>query len=108
MKRYSKIGAMVLMVLLITTSAGCKLDTSQLLHPDSKDKQVELIKVQINFTDGENIIGYVQNLGIGNNAKVYAGGTSVNYIYDRNGNVIGCFNYQRVLYMKILQENINN
>ncbi|MBO8158335.1 hypothetical protein [Thermosyntropha sp.] len=70
----------------------------------TENSKPELIKVQIFFTDNQSITGYVKSLGIEEDAKVYVGGSSLNYLYDKNGNIIGSYNYQRVLYMKIIPE----
>jgi hypothetical protein len=43
-------------------------------------------------------------LGIDPEAQVYVGGPSLNYMYDQDGNVIGSYNYQNVLYMQVLPE----
>lgn len=91
-----------LVLTLLLASSGCSADFSTWR---AKEKaQPKLIKVRIVFTDNESITGYVKTLGIEEDAKVYVGGASVNYLYDKNGNIIGSYNYQRVLYIKILPE----
>lgn len=82
---------------------GCELDSQNILKPASSDKD-ELIKVEITFTDDQKLIGYVKSLGNQKDSVVYVGGSSLNYLYDSNGNITGSFNYQRVLYMKIITE----
>jgi hypothetical protein len=62
----------------------------------------QLIQVELFFTDKETLVTYVKGLGIEEEGKVFAGGSSMNYIYDKEGNVIGAFNYQRLIYAKIL------
>ena len=62
----------------------------------------DLLKVEIFFTDDKTLVGYVKQLGIEQQGKVYVGGSSLNYLYNENGEIIGSYNYQRVLYIKIL------
>lgn len=87
--------------LLVGMLPGCNLDASRLTKPMNEDND-PLIRVQIYFTDDKTLISYVKDLQIAPDAKVYVGGASTNYLYDSQGRVIGAFNYQRVLYMKIL------
>lgn len=84
--------------------AGCNFDIKKLVQSPSEDQKDILIKVKIVFTDGESLETYVKNLGIDEMGKVYVGGSSLNYLYDSNGNIVGSYNYQRVLYIKILPE----
>ncbi|SHG55944.1 hypothetical protein SAMN02745221_00461 [Thermosyntropha lipolytica DSM 11003] len=93
---------LTLVLVFLLSSSGCSTDFSG-LDMKKKPKQ-ELIKVQIVFTDDQSIVGYVKSLGIEEHGKVYVGGSSLNYLYDKNGNIIGSYNYQRVLYIKILPE----
>jgi hypothetical protein len=58
----------------------------------------------IYFTDGKVFTGYVENLGVEESGKLFTGGSSVNNLYNQDGKIIGCFNYQHVLYMKILPD----
>lgn len=95
-----------LLLFIIIALSGCKLDTSRLIHP-TKDKQEKLIKVEIIFTDGEKLVAYLKQLRLESDARVYVGGPSSNYYYDASGNVIGAFNYQRVLYIRLLPEDIS-
>lgn len=92
------------LVLLVLSSSGCNFSLQKLFHSTSQDDVEKLIKVEIVFTDGEKLTGYVKDLGIEQNGKVYVGGSSLNYIYDAEGNVVGSYNYQRVVYMKIIPE----
>jgi len=91
--------AFLLLILLLCT-IGCDFDARNLIS-SSKD-QNNFVKVEIVFTDGQKLITYLKDLGIESNARVYVGGASTNYFYDAQGNVIGAFNYQRVLYIRIL------
>lgn len=96
-----------LLLIIIMALSGCKLDTSKLIHP-SKDKKEQLIKVEIVFTDGETLVTYLKQLRLESDARIYVGGPSSNYYYDARGNVIGAFNYQRVLYIRLLPEGESN
>lgn len=100
-----KIAATLLLAVLLL--GGCKFEPGNLLHRDQPEKP-ELVKVMIYFTDGQTLSGYVENLGVEGSSQIYTGGSSVNYLYDKDGKITGCFNYQRVLYMKILPENDKN
>jgi hypothetical protein len=99
-----KVTVILILALMLLTLGGCNLQPGQLLHSDQAQSP-ELVQVMIYFTDGQTLDAYVENLGMEGNSKIYTGGSSVNYLYNQNGKVIGCFNYQRVLYMKILPQN---
>ncbi|NLB87876.1 MAG: hypothetical protein GX790_01420 [Syntrophomonadaceae bacterium] len=93
----------LLILLLLFGVMGCNIDLPSI--PYEKDVASNLIKVEITFTDDKTLVGYVKELGIEQQGgKVYVGGSSLNYLYDKDGNVIGAFNYQRVLFMKIITE----
>lgn len=93
-----------LLLILSLFSIGCEqVDFTKLTLPANRE-QVHLIKVEIFFTDGATLIGYVKNLGIDEEGKVYVGGSSSNYLYDASGKILGAYNYQRVLYIKIIPE----
>ncbi|QGT99239.1 hypothetical protein SYNTR_0646 [Candidatus Syntrophocurvum alkaliphilum] len=81
--------------------SGCNLDAQKLIQADEEEQQ--LIKVMIHFTDGITKEGYVRGLEVEDDGKVYIGGSSVNYIYDIDGNITGAFNYHRVLYIEIIE-----
>lgn len=83
---------------------GCGMDINQLPGLNRSDIEDELIKVDIMFTDGQSLTTFVRSLGISNQGKVFVGGSSVSYFYDGNGNILGSYNYQRVLYMRIVTE----
>ena len=106
MKNRQLVCTCLLLVAIIALS-GCKLDTSKLIHP-GKEKKEQLIKVEIVFTDGEKLVTYLKQLGLESGARVYVGGPSTNYYYDARGNVMGVFNYQRVLYIRLLPEGERN
>ena len=106
MKKTQLVCTCLLLVTIIALS-GCKLDTSKLIHP-GKEKKEQLIKVEIVFTDGEKLVTYLKQLGLESDARVYVGGPSTNYYYDARGNVMGVFNYQRVLYIRLLPEGERN
>ncbi|MDI9480733.1 MAG: hypothetical protein WAO57_10315 [Syntrophomonadaceae bacterium] len=91
----------MLLLLMGMMVSGCQFDASQLIRPN-EEVQDKLIRVEIVFTDDKTLVGYVKQLAIDPESKVYVGGSSANYLYDVEGNVVGVFNYQRVLYMNIL------
>jgi hypothetical protein len=96
-----------LLVFMIIGVVGCDADFKQLLQ-NAKEPEEQLIRVQINFTDQKQVVCYVKSLGMEEKGQVYTGGSSLNHMYDVEGRIIGSFNYQRVLYMKILtNEDIN-
>jgi len=79
--------------------AGCNADKIKLT---GKKNEVQLKYVQITFDNGEKLTGYVKELGIGKDTETYNGGSTRNYLYNQKGQVIGCFNYNRVMYIKLL------
>ena len=99
----NRICALCLMMMLLFIS-GCSYDFSKILGSSAGSSEAELIKVDIHFTDGESIESYIKDLGIEQDAVVYVGGSSLNYLYDKQGNIVGSYNYQRVLYIKIIPE----
>jgi len=99
----SKVILAVLMIMLALGTVGCGYDYRSLL-PGAKTEEAALIKVNIRFNDQVEVACYVKSLGIDPEAQVYAGGPSLNYMYDQDGNVIGSYNYQNVLYMQVLPE----
>ena len=98
-----KIWGWGLLLLLVLLTAGCNLDLSRInsgwAAQQSNDR---LLEVEIVFTDGQVLSTYIRTLGIGEDAKVLIGGSSVNYFYDQSGNVKGVYNYQRVLYINFI------
>ncbi len=97
--------AACLLILLSVAASGCKFDISRILgEEDTGAAKAELIKVNIQFTDGEQLEAYIKDLGIEEGGKVYVGGSSLSYLYDVQGNIIGSYNYQRVLYIKIIPD----
>ncbi len=101
MKKRSFISIFFILLMLFTS--GCKFDFQQMFQ-SSKAIEEKPVKVEIIFTDGESLVGYIKSLGIEENGRVYVGGSSLNYLYDKNGNIIGSYNYQRVLYIKLVPE----
>lgn len=99
MNRYRLV--LVLLIVCVTLIAsGCQ-NIQDLMNKDSS-QQPSLIKVRIHFDRGDTVEGYVYELGLEKSGKLYAGGSSISYIYDAWGNVVGSFNYQRVTYMEII------
>jgi hypothetical protein len=95
--------AAMLLVLFMGTVAGCTADLGSLLQI-AKSPATPLIRVHIQFTDQKEAVCYVKNLGLEKDAPVYTGGPSSNNMYDRDGNVVGTYNYQHVINMTILSE----
>lgn len=100
-KNYRILVGMVLLLGMLTT-AGCNLNYKQLTQKTQPD-EAKLIKVKIHFTSNDNITAYVKSLGVEKEGEVYVGGSSVNYIYNQKGKIIGSFNYARVEYIKIIE-----
>jgi hypothetical protein len=96
-----------LLLIMVMVLSGCDVNARNLID-SSKDNKQELIKVEIVFTDGQKLVTHVKELGVDSNARVFVGGSSTNYFYDARGNVIGAFNYQRVLYMRVLPKSAGN
>lgn len=91
--------SVVITVLLIS---GCQsFNLQQLIKKDLNPEPV-LIKVRIHFDRGDTVDGYVYELGLEQSGKLYSGGSSLSYIYDLQGHVVGSFNYQRVTHMEII------
>lgn len=100
-----KKGFIIVLLIISTISLGaCQYipNIERLTAPSEKD---QLIKVIIQFTDEQTLTGYVKELGIEEQGRVYIGGSSLNYLYDKEGNIIAAYNYQRVLYIKVIDEN---
>lgn len=93
-----------LLVMLLFPIGGCETDLSRIWNNQNDEAQVELIKVKIYFTDGQSLEAYIKDLGIDQEGMVYVGGSSLNYLYDKQANIVGSYNYNRVLYIKILPE----
>lgn len=101
MSKAKKVILFMSLLLLASCLAGCSIDVNQLVQK-TKPQEEQLMKVELFFTDQEQLVAYVKNMGIAEDGKVYAGGTSMNYLYDEKGNIIGSYNYQHLIYMKIL------
>lgn len=94
-----------LLILLLLVGVGCSPQIKNITSLNQKNTVPDLIKVEIFFTDDKTLIGYVKELGIEQQkGKVYVGGSSLNYLYNKEGEIIGSYNYQRVLYIKLLSE----
>jgi hypothetical protein len=97
-----RVAALVLLLIAVGLMVGCSLDLKPLTDKTEDPEPPQLLKVEIHFTDGEVLRGYVRELGVSQEGTVYIGGSSANYLYDASGNVIGVYNYNRVLYMKLI------
>lgn len=94
-----------IMVGFLLLTGGCNFDVQKLIKPSTTADEEKLFKAEIVFSSQDKITAYIKSLGIENKGEVYVGGASLCYLYDARGNVIGSYNYQRVLYIKILSEN---
>ncbi|MEQ8174705.1 MAG: hypothetical protein ABRQ26_06490 [Syntrophomonadaceae bacterium] len=101
MKRI-RILTVALMAALILT-AGCNVNYKQMFSRDKKAEE-KLFRAEIHFGENEKVVGYIKSLGVQEDAKVYVGGASLNYLYDQQGNIVGSYNYMRVEYINILPE----
>ncbi len=102
MQRIPRIFIIGFLLVGLLALAGCNLDYKQLMQK-SEPPEPELLKVEIYFTDKDHIPAYVKSLGIEKDGQVYTGGSSLNYLYDANGKIIGSFNYAKVEYIKIVK-----
>lgn len=101
-KRWRPVVAAWLVIVLVLLG-GCSFDYRSLTGKKEKTQPPQLMKVEIRFTDGVTLTGYVKELAVSEEGVVYVGGASANYLYDARGKVIGVFNYNQVLYMKIIE-----
>lgn len=85
-------------------NSGCNFDAQKLIKPSTTADEEKLFKAEIVFSSEDKITAYIKSLGIEKQGQVYVGGASLCYLYDAQGNVIGSYNYQKVLYIKILSE----
>lgn len=102
MPKNLKILVVLVLLLGMLTTAGCKLDFNQVLQK-TQPKEAELIEVEIHFTSKDYTTAYVKSLGVEEDGEIYIGGASVNYLYDKNGKIIGSFNYARVEFIRIIK-----
>ncbi len=93
----------LLLMVLLGLTGGCTQNWQSLLTPSEPEVQ-PLIYVEISFSDSDHIVGYVKTLGIEKDTRIFVGGSSVNYVYDINGNPVAAFNYARANYIKIIPE----
>jgi hypothetical protein len=93
----------ILVLVLMLGSAGCSSNYQE-LWARTQNQEEPLLRVKIQFTNQREAVCYVKSLGLENSARVYQGGSSTNYMYDRDGQIIGSFNYQQVLFMNIIPE----
>lgn len=93
----------ILLILLLLFNSGCNFEGKKLFQSSTTPEE-QLIKVRIVFTDAQELETYIKNLGVDEKGKVYIGGSSLNYFYDATGELMGSYNYQRVLYIEIIPE----
>ncbi|MEA1959993.1 MAG: hypothetical protein U9N81_01665 [Bacillota bacterium] len=104
MKKTKYILLSLLVIAFMSCLSGCQVDFKQMLQKADLQEEPQLIEVELTFTDDVMLVAYVKGLGIEEDGQVYIGGSSMNYLYDKDGNITGAFNYQRLIYMKILTE----
>lgn len=100
--RNRRLAFLLTIILSALLMGGCQnLNIPQLLKKDLSSQPL-LIKVRIHFDRGDTVDGYVYELGLEKSGKLYSGGSSLSYLYDAQGKVVGSINYQRVTYMEII------
>ena len=104
MRKLRTLIVVLILALFMGGTAGCDSSSIQSILQKTKSSEQPLIRVQIQFTDQKETICYVKSLGLEKGAPVYTGGPSSNNMYDRDGNIVGSFNYQHVLFMNVLPE----
>lgn len=104
MKKARVLLALALVCLLLVSSGCNNFDAKKLVKPRSAGDEEKLLKAEIVFSSEDKVVAYIKSLGIEKKGQVYVGGASLCYLYDAQGNVIGSYNYQKVLYIKILSE----
>jgi len=102
-KRSKEAVVAILLLAMVLLTSGCDYNYKQLLAKTASSDE-SLIKVQIVFVNDIQTVCYVRSLGLEEKGQIYLGGSSLNYMYDRNGNILGSFNYMQVVYMKILPD----
>ena len=103
MKRSKGAAVAILLLAMVLLTSGCNYDYRQLLAKTTSSDE-PLIKVQIVFVNDIQTVCYVRSLGLEEKGQVYLGGSSLNYMYDKDGNILGSFNYMQVVFMKILPD----
>lgn len=101
MTRKITIGLLMVFLLLLLFIGGCKLNIQQIWQK-TQPPEPQLLNVEMHFANGDIVYGYVKNMGVDENGKVYNGGSSLSFIYDHKGSIIGSFNYARLEYMKLM------
>ncbi|MGE5398281.1 MAG: hypothetical protein ACM3MK_12230 [Chitinophagales bacterium] len=92
---------LALLIILAVIMTGCQFP--QIDKPKASKKTVSLTRVEITFEGGHTLKGYVRGLKLGDDSVVYTGGNTSTNLYDARGNVVGVFNYSRVLYIKAIE-----
>ncbi|HPT68929.1 MAG TPA: hypothetical protein PKW50_02205 [Syntrophomonas sp.] len=101
MMKKTSIVLLLVFLLAALSITGCKLNIQQLWQK-TQPAEPELLNVEMHFTNGDVVYGYVKSMGIADEGEVYNGGSSINYFYDQQGKIIGSFNYSRLEYMKLI------
>lgn len=102
MARKTRIGLLILLFLAMLMLSGCKLNVQQLWQK-TQPEEPAMLNVEMHFANGDVVVGYVKSMGIEEDGLVYNGGSSLSYIYNEQGKIVGSFNYARLEYMKLVQ-----
>jgi len=94
---------LALILLAVGLVIGFSTEWPQVTGTKQTDKDLPLLKVEIHFSDGSMLVGYVKELGISKEGTVYVGGLARDYLYDAEGHIVGVFNYDHVSYMKLIK-----
>ncbi len=103
MKKAKALLALILVCFMLL-GGGCNFDAKKLIKPSTTADEEKLFRAEIVFSSQDKVVAYIKSLGVEKNGQVYVGGASLCYLYDAQGKVIGSYNYQKVLYIKILSE----
>lgn len=109
MKRLKNFNKVIILLLILTSLyllTGCD---HHVLLPEKNGASAEhsspLLQVEVHFDNNQVVTGYVKGLFMAEDETIYAGGPALKYLYDAEGNLTGCINYQRVLYVRLLKDN---
>ena len=101
MMRKSRAWLLIVLLLTALSITGCKLEVKQLWQK-TQPAEPKLLNVELHFRSSDVVYGYVKSMGIADEGEVYNGGSSLNYIYNEKGKIIGSFNYANLEYMKLV------
>ncbi|HPF20871.1 MAG TPA: hypothetical protein PLC88_05985 [Syntrophomonas sp.] len=102
MQRKNRSGLVLVLLLAMMTLSGCKIDF-QKLWQKTQPSEPPLFHVEMHFANGDVVVGYVKSMGIEDDGIIYNGGSSLSYIYNEQGTIVGSLNYARLEYMQLVQ-----